>query len=67
MYFFYQLLQISQYCFTNVIFKKVQMALENVLAGTFLPQGSDLPNPALDQQANMPKQKLILINPPNLQ
>ena len=37
------------------------MALENALVGTFQPLGSGLSNPALDQQANMPKQKLILI------
>ena len=37
------------------------MALENVLVDTFLPQGNDWANPALDQQANMLKKKLILI------
>ena len=37
----------SQYCLKNVIFKKFQRALENVLAGTVLPSGSGLATPGL--------------------
>ena len=44
----YHVLKISKYCFINLIFKKVQRALENVLAGTFLPLGSGLATLGLD-------------------
>ena len=38
----YLVLQNFQYCSTNLNFNKIQRALEIVLAGTFLPQGSVL-------------------------
>ena len=47
LYLFNQLLQNSQYHLTNLIFKKFQRALENVLAGTFLPPGSGLATPGI--------------------
>ena len=43
----YQVLQNSQNYSTNLIFKKVQRALKNVLAGTFLPPGSGFATPNL--------------------
>ena len=48
----YQVLQNSKYCSTNLIFKKVQRALEDVLAGTFLPPGSGLATPGLYGKRN---------------
>ena len=42
---FNQLFQNFQNYETNKIFKKVQWALENVLAGTFLPLGKGLATP----------------------
>ena len=47
---FYQVLQNSQYCLTNLVFQKIQRALENVLAVTFLPPGSGLAIPDVKQQ-----------------
>ena len=44
---FNQLLQNYQYYLTNFILKKFWRALENVLAGNFLPLGSCLATPAL--------------------
>ena len=41
------MLQNLQYWLTNVIFKKVQRTLENVMAGIFVPLGSGLATPSL--------------------
>ena len=41
------MLENSQNCLANLIFKKVQKASENVLTGTFLPPGSGLATPGL--------------------
>ena len=40
---------LASVCSTNLNFKKVWRALENVLAGTFLPPGSGLATPVLCQ------------------
>ena len=47
---FYQVLHYFQCCSKNLNFKKIQRALENVLAGTFLPSGSGLATPGIDSK-----------------
>ena len=42
--------RISNTDITIVIFKKVQTAFENDLAGTFLPQGRGLATPGIDDR-----------------
>ena len=56
------MLKISKYCLRNLIFKKVQRALENILVGTFLPLGSGLATPGLDRDQAYLKFKFELAN-----
>ena len=43
--------------FYKLNLKKVQRALKNILVGTFLPLGSDLATPVLEEKTNLSARK----------
>ena len=55
--FFIKCCSICNTVLTKLIFKKVQRALKNSLAGTFLPPGSGLANPGLECQFQIKREK----------
>ena len=61
------MLKNSQNCLANLIFKKVQRASENVLAGTFLPLVIGLATPGLEGEdgATVVDSLMVVLNKHN--